>query len=427
MVGPPDTKNPPIAPAAEAHHDITRNGPTSAAGVDAVSDLRLEPEVDSLSAFVPEDAPLKRPDSVPPGAATQAQPTRADIVPPDTYIVWRVDDDDRSWWSRLRSLKASWEAKRLRQSAHDEPVARDAGIPGPAARTGELTMEAIRNLEQHLASLAALRDACASIDRRLAQVEEVSRQRDHVAIDDRLHDVCLRMSDRLVRVEAAVQRTEGFVARLHRSEGIVTEWLQELSADMTARFAEAEEAIQRIERIVSSRTVEQIPTAHTTSKSDEPADGGVLARAALFLISIRQPWMARLAVPALVLVAVLAIGALIKTSRGVAPNKIAPVTTSEQVLTPVEQATNQGIRAASTTALMADAPRSTGEIGISTPQQQSPDRKSAPAASVSINGRPAGVTPVQVAHDGFERWSAAVVVPADQLTHVTAKLRATAR
>jgi hypothetical protein len=57
-------------------------------------------------------------------------------------------------------------------------------------------------------------------------------------------------------------------------------------------------------------------------------------------------------------------------------------------------------------------------------------------ASVSINGKPAGVTPlrlarqragslaVQVAHDGFERWSAAVVVPADRLTQVTAKLRA---
>jgi hypothetical protein len=36
----------------------------------------------------------------------------------------------------------------------------------------------------------------------------------------------------------------------------------------------------------------------------------------------------------------------------------------------------------------------------------------------------AGSLAVQVAHDGFERWSAAVLVPADQLTQVTATLRA---
>ena len=58
-----------------------------------------------------------------------------------------------------------------------------------------------------------------------------------------------------------------------------------------------------------------------------------------------------------------------------------------------------------------------------------------PGASVSINGKAAGVTPlrlprqragslaVQIAQDGFERWSAAVRVPADQLTQVTAMLR----
>ncbi len=55
-------------------------------------------------------------------------------------------------------------------------------------------------------------------------------------------------------------------------------------------------------------------------------------------------------------------------------------------------------------------------------------------ARVSINGKAAGVTPlrlprqragsmaVQIAQDGFERWSAAVRVPADRLTEVIAKL-----
>jgi len=317
MVSPPDSENPPPAPAAAPHQNLTLNAPASAADVDAASDLRLQPEADLMSIFVPEDAPLEQRDSDP--ASAQAQPTRGDSVQPDTYIIWPVDDDDRSWWSRLRSLKAPWGRKYFWRSAHREPMATDANMPGPAARTGEVTMEAIRNLEKHLASLAALRDACESIDRRLARVEEVSRQRDHATVDEGLRDVCWQMSDRLVRIESAVQHTEDtlhrredivaewledfsarMVARLaeteetiqrlereraavadmtlhelrknidarleqtettlHGRDSIVTEWLQELSADMTARFAEAEEAIQRIEQIVSSRTVEQRPT-----------------------------------------------------------------------------------------------------------------------------------------------------------------------
>jgi hypothetical protein len=430
------------------------------AEVDAVSDLRLQSEAESLSIFVPEDAPLEQRDSDPPCA--QAQPTRGDFVHPDTYMIWPVDDDDRSWWSCLRSLTASWGTKYLRRRAHDEPVATEANMPGPAARTGEVTMEAIRNLDKHLASLAALRDACESIDRRLARVEEVSRQRDHATVDGGLHDVCWQMSDRLVRIESVIQHTED---ALHRRDSIVTEWLKELSADMTARFAEAEEAIQRIEQIVSSRTVEQtafqqpsVRTHYLPVQAKETAHTTPLFLSRFLNIErmnrpLRQPWMARLAIPVLALVAVLAIGALMTTSR-VAPDKVVPLTTGDQVVTPVEQAPNQGIRDASTTTLVAD-PRSTGESRVSAPEQRSPARRSAgppsrsprfvgtlsitsvpSGASVSINGKPAGVTPlrlarqragslaVQVAHDGFERWSAAVVVPADRLTQVTAKLRA---
>jgi hypothetical protein len=251
---------------------------------------------------------------------------------------------------------------------------------------------------------------------------------------------------------------------------------------MTARFAEAEETIQRIERIVSRRTVEQTPaqqpsvrmddrplsaeeTAHATSESREPENGSVLARAVLVLsrfVNIEQTnrptrlaWMAGLAVPVLVVVAAFAIGALIRSSLGVAPEKVEPLTTTNQISIPVVPVTNEGIRAPSTTALIANAPRSTRESGVSAPQQRSPSRESAPTAtrrprfvgtlsitsvpsgaSVSLNGKPAGVTPlklphqragslaVQIMHDGFEPWSAAVRVPADQLTHVTAKLRA---
>src|SRR5262245_49029534 len=56
-----------------------------------------------------------------------------------------------------------------------------------------------------------------------------------------------------------------------------------------------------------------------------------------------------------------------------------------------------------------------------------PASRSSSYVSVSINGKPAGKTPlrlsrqragslaVQIAYDGFERWSAAVLVPADRL------------
>jgi hypothetical protein len=545
MVSPPDSENPSTARAAEAHSDITQDGPTSADDLDAVPDLRLEPEVDSLSTFGPEHGPLEQHDSIPLHAPpTQAQPTRGDIVQPDTYIVWPVDDEDRSWWSRLRSLKASWETKRLKRSAHDEPLVTDADVPVPAARTGEVTVDAIRSLEKHLASLATLRDACASIDRRLAQIEDVSRQIEAAVqlteetlhsregiVAERLEEVSARMTARLAETEEtiqrierervgetlrltqqsladskvpemcvniegqlaqarmALQRTEEAVAdrtlhelcqhidarlrrtedTLDRREGVVTGWLQELSADMTARFAEAEEAIQRIERIVSSRTFEHTRSQELSPRTDDPpVQAEETPRAALVLSRfvnithinrpIRQPWMARLAMPVLALVAALAIGALITTGRGVTPDKVVPLPTSGQVLTPVEQAPDQGIRAVSTTAVVAESPRSTRERQVSAPQPRSPDRKSAPTdspspryvgtlsitsipsgASVSINGKPAGVTPlrlsrqragslaVQVAHDGFERWSAAVNVPADQLTQVSATLRASAR
>jgi hypothetical protein len=53
MVGSPDSKNPPAAPAAEAPPDLTLNGPMPFAEVDAVSDLRLQSEAESLSIFVP--------------------------------------------------------------------------------------------------------------------------------------------------------------------------------------------------------------------------------------------------------------------------------------------------------------------------------------------------------------------------------------
>src|SRR5262245_2901076 len=73
MVSPPDSTNPPTAPAGGAHQDLT-------------------PEADSLSTFVPENAPHEHAVSDLPLTPTQARSTAVDEVAPETYIVWPIDD-----------------------------------------------------------------------------------------------------------------------------------------------------------------------------------------------------------------------------------------------------------------------------------------------------------------------------------------------
>jgi len=127
MVVPPDSNNPPdpLADFTQSDSGLTLNGAPSSADHDAVHDLPLAPILDSSA----------------------AQPPSVDIFVPA--------EADRSWLSRFRALKTSWKKEHLAQNSRDEPV----------------TTEAASNLEAHLASLAALRDVCASIDRRLARVD----------------------------------------------------------------------------------------------------------------------------------------------------------------------------------------------------------------------------------------------------------------
>jgi ElaB/YqjD/DUF883 family membrane-anchored ribosome-binding protein len=408
--------------------------------------------------------------------------------------------------SRLRSLTTSLAKKHVPRAARDTPA----------------TIEALVNVEKQLAALSSLRDVCARIDQRLARAESMSGPRDDTTIDAALRDACAQIHDRLTRVEAAIQRTEGYVAdkpwdlsaiaykrlerveesirltqksiddstlpemcvnierqiiqtrqtlerteaavadtnvrelcasidarlvrtedSLRRTEGIVADWLRGLSASMTTRFADAEETIQRIERIVSSRTVEQASHQQPAVRVDSrPAQ------------AFQLPWSPTLTVPVLVLVTVLAIGALITSIRDAEPEKVVSRASTEQTSIPAAPAPTAVSAIPSTTVPRSNPSPSTREERVSTPQRPSPDRSPAPiagrpqtfvgtlsitsvptGASVSINGKPAGVTPlrlprqragsmaVQIARDGFERWSAAVRVPADRLTEVTARLR----
>jgi PEGA domain len=422
--------------------------------------------------------------------------------------------------SRLRSLKASLEKMHVRRSARDTPATMEAigNVEKQLAALSSLR-DVCARIDQRLARAeamsgpgdgatidAALRDACTQIyDRltrveaaiqrtegsvadkpwdlaaiaykRLERVEESLRLTQRSIEDSTLPEMCVNIERQIIQTRQAVQRTEEAVADTHvrelcasidarlvrtedslrRTEGIVAEWLRALSVSMTTRFADAEETIQRIEQIVSSRTVEQTaPQQSSVQMDSRPAQ-----------TAFPLPWMVNLTVPVLAFVMVFAIGALIISSRDAAPEKATPEkvvsrpSTEESI--PVAPATTAAVAIPSTTAQRSDASPSTREEDaspptrqerVSTPQRQSPDREPAPiasrpqtfvgtlsitsvpsGASVSLNGKVAGVTPlrlprqragslaVQIAQDGFERWSAAVRVPADRLTEVTARLR----
>jgi ElaB/YqjD/DUF883 family membrane-anchored ribosome-binding protein len=477
MVVRSDSDNPPPTSAAEDHRhssELTLNDPTT---------------------------------SVAPGALTQTQRPRADVP-------WPAARTGGSWMWSWRSLKASWETHLLRR-AHDEPATM-ASIRSLETHLASLTTlsDVCARIDRRLARAdavgapgegatidAALRDVCAQIHdrlirveaaiqrtegfvadkpwdvgtiayRRLERVEETLRLTQKSLADSTLPELCVNIQRQLTETRVALERTERAVAdntlrdlyddvdarltrtedTLRRTQGILAEWLKELSASMTGRFAEAEDTIQRIERIVSSRTVEQTSPQQPSGRMDRRSHA----------TTVRLLWMRRLAVPVSVLVTAVAIGVLIKTSRGAAPEKVvslAPTTqistpvaaaTTERVATPAAESVTPQLRASSTPALTANAPPSTSRNRGSAPRRL----ESAPAvsrpqtfvgtlsitsvppgASVSINGKAAGVTPlrlprqragsmaVQIAQDGFERWSAAVRVPADQLTEVSARLR----
>jgi hypothetical protein len=296
-----------------------------------------------------------------------------------------------------------------------------------------------------------VRDLCAQLHERLDRVDETLRLTHTSREDSTLPETCLNIEKQLIHARQELHRIEETV---RRSEGIVAEWLQEISTSMTARFAEVEETTQRIAAIVS-RPVDLPSDSVATAESAESADRGVVARAGLVLHrfvdrqtsrAVRLPWLARLAVPVLALVAAFAGGALLTASRSAASEKVVSLASTDQTPTPTPtlvapatalpptlDARGSAPQRSRNRASAALAPRPTTYVGslsiASVP----------PGASVSINGKAAGVTPlrlhrqragslaVQVAEEGFERWSAAVRVSADRLTEVTARLRPVAK
>jgi hypothetical protein len=131
------------------------------------------------------------------------------------------------------------------------------------------------------------------------------------------------------------------------------------------------------------------------------------------------------------------------TAKSVAPPSKSAAPPSKPAVTPPAKPAGSGIVATSGSA---GAPaRATRDARLSKPQEQAPTSQfvgalavesSPPGAAVYINRQRVGVTPIEVQglqsgsrviwieRDGYRRWTAAVDVPADRLTRVSAKLQA---
>ena len=351
-----------------------------------------------------------------------------------------------------------------------------------AARLTE-TEGAVRRIEGLVASgppeeLFALQTLGANIDKRLAHVEEALGRTEALVTDRTLHVVSAHIAARLTETEGAVRRIESLVA-----SGAVAE----LSARVDAAFAHTDDALRRIEAALESRSdvpsinrgavAREDPwqvVSTTIERQTQPAGVAALAPPR----PSQAPWrlnpsivvrklpgaerIARLAAVTVVLVGVLIFVAPTRVPINVAtpPDPHYPHATEQQPAGPVvepeplaqapqekptpptspsTQPTTRGAsapaprrRAAARTTEDATAPpaapvRFVGDLSItSTPQ----------GARVLVNGRAVGVTPlilreqragsvaVQIASEGFERWSASVQIPAGQVTNIAATLRA---
>lgn len=356
-----------------------------------------------------------RPDSPDPAAQFPAE-TQQHVSDATTDVALR--DVCAQIYERLGRLEAA--VQRTEGLVADRPW----DLSSIAFKRLERVDETLRAVQRSLDE-STLPEMCVNIERQIVQTRAALQRNEQPAADESLRQLWQNIDARLERTEDSLRRTEGIVA----------EWLQG-----------AEETIHRIERIVSSRTVESMQSPRA-SAVDLPLHSDTDHR------GVPLPWMAGLAATALVLVTI-AIGVLFWTGRGMTRERTAAPAATQRVATASPQPVAVALREAPAVALTTNAPAPAREEQLAASKRPSPDRRPAlittrpetfvgtlsitsvpSGASVSINGKAAGVTPlrlpkqragslaVQIAQDGFERWSAAVRVPADQLTQVTARLR----
>ena len=339
------------------------------------------------------------------------------------------------------------------------------------------TEDAVRHIERVVASgppeeLLALQTLCANIDKRLAQAEETLGRTEGLAADRTLHELSARIAARLTDTEDAVRRLEGLVA---------SGALAELSARVETGFAQTDDALRRIEaaldrrsgapsidrsavaregtrQVVSTATDRQRRPAEVASAPAQQSRTPGLSNPSLLVRVLPGAQHVKPIAATVILLGVLIVVAPMRVPIRVAvppppraeqqpavpvvdrepqvqapPGEPAPPTSlSTEQPTPKASAPAPRRRVAVQTTAEAITPSATptrfvGDLSItSTP----------PGARVFVNGRAVGVTPlvlheqragsvaVQIASEGFERWSASVQIPAGQVTRVAATLRA---
>jgi len=272
----------------------------------------------------------------------------------------------------------------------------------------------------HSEALSALHALCDSIGRQLAQTDDAVRHIERVVGSGppdeliALQTLCANIDKRLAQVEDAVRRIESLAAR---PAGAPTD--RRTVARASAR------------RFVSDANDRQ-STQPARQQSLAVAAGIVVLAAVLIVIA---PTRVPIGVPVPPVPRAQPQPALPAVERLPAPAQTSPVelpvsTTASTLLLPPDALVPPPRRppvAQEVVATPATPTRFVGDLSIaSTPS----------GARVSLNGRAAGVTPlvlreqragsvaVQIANEGFERWSASVQIRAGEVSRVAATLRA---
>ena len=389
------------------------------------------------------------------------------------------------------------DGKNFNSSEAARPISETRSSPSPPARSTERkgapphvagtaaapeTIDAIKKLEARLAALTVLQNLCNDIDERLVRAERALQRTEDLVADRTFMHLYSRLGEGLVRTEETCRRMETYIA---------DRTLQQLSARIDARLADTEDAVHRIERLVAdgslrsaagrreslARTEEELRRLKriVETESSVPSDGDVRQRPpagdAVRALSSTYGWipamggnvkhLAKRAAPVLLLLTVTAIVGFGRTDVRARPDDAGPASSAvptdpsvrvsavESASPPASSPTAEAAAPALAASLpsMPEGPgpairpdqaraEDTPEAPRSTPYVGTLLVASEPAgASVFVNGRPVGVTPLKIpeqragslalriTREGFQRWTAAVQVPAGRSTQITATLR----
>ena len=332
--------------------------------------------------------------------------------------------------------------------------------------------EATHRRTEQATTDGSLRELSARIDSRLVETEQAALRIERMvasgAVEEQSALQALRshIGEQLEKTEEIARRTEGVIA---------DRTVRELSAYIDTRVMGTDEVVRRIEQLVTSRSREELSALQALhadidrrlAQAEDVRRRPVASEAPLAPVAVLPDWQ-RVVKP---LVAVIALAVVSILFMFKAPGTSGSPTVTRMV--DREQQVRDGLVQASAPSAPIPAPtgfqpqppaRST--VGFPPPLQPralapalaAPTRRAAVAtppddvgprtyvgdlsivstpagARVFINGRNVGVTPlvlyerqagsvaIQIASDGFERWSASVQVRAGQTTNVAATLR----